>query len=301
MSGVTKGFLDETVLVSLDRIAPTRAITKDMLRSRKYRTILASVRDVGVIEPLAVFPDKGKRGASQYILLDGHLRMAALREIGEQQVLCLVSTDDESFTYNRRINRLSAVQEHKMIVRAIGRGVSQERIAVALDVDVKRVRERQNMLRDIVPEAVELLKDKMVGIQVFGLLRKMKPMAQIEAAEMMISANRYTVTYAKVLLAGMAPEKLVQPEKKTVLKGVSPEDIARMEREMERLQHEYRNVEETLGDTMFTLVVAKGYLNKLLKNDTVADYLDRHHGSLLGELRTVMDAIGADTRDLERE
>ena len=74
-----------------------------------------------------------------------------------------------------------------------------------------------------------------------------------------------------------------------------------MEREMERLQQEYRNVEDTLGDTMFTLVVAKGYLSKLLKNETIADYLVRHHGSMLGELRSVLDAVGADTRDLERE
>ncbi len=301
MSDIFKGFLDETVLVPLDRIAPTRALPKNIHRSRKYRTILASVRDVGIIEPLAVYPDKGEKDESGYILLDGHLRLAALHEIGEEKALCLVSTDDESFTYNRRINRISAIQEHKMIVQAIKRGVSQERIAVALDIDVRRVRERENMLHGIAPEAVELLKDKMVSIHVFGLLRKMKPLAQIETAEMMISANRYTLTYAKVLLAAMPPEKLLKPEKKADLKGISPEDIARMEREMERLQHEYRNVEETLGDTMFTLVVAKGYMNKLLKNETVADYLDRHHSSLLGELRTVMDAIGADTRDLERE
>lgn len=301
MSDVTKGFLDEMVTVPLDRIAPIRIITKDMLRSRKYLTILASIRDVGVIEPLAVFPDKGRQGASNYILLDGHLRLAALKEIGETQALCLVSTDDECFTYNRRVSRLSAVQEHKMIVRAIERGVSQERIASALNVDVRRIRERENMLRGIAPEAVELLKNKMVSIPVFMLLRKMKPMAQIEAAEMMISANRYTLTYAQVLLAGMPPEKLLKPEKKNILKDVSPDDIARMEREMERLQHEYRNVEETLGDTMFTLVVAKGYLNKLLRNDAVASYLDRHHGPLLGELRTVMDGIGADVRDTERE
>lgn len=301
MSGIGKGFLDEIVSVPLDRIAPTRALSKDIHKTRKFRTILASVRDVGIIEPLAVFPDKVEDGKPTYILLDGHLRLEALRQIGETETLCLVSTDDESFTYNRRVNRLSAVQEHKMIVKAIERGVSQERIAIALDVDVKRIRERQNMLRGIAPEAVELLKEKMIGIQVFGLLRKMKPMAQIEAVEMMISANRYTVAYTKVLLAGMPSEKLVTPEKKTVLQGVSPEDIARMEREMERLQQEYRNVEDNLGDTMFTLVVAKGYLSKLLKNDTIADYLNRHHGPMLGELRTVMDAVGADTSDLERE
>lgn len=301
MNAIGKGFLDEIVSVPLDRIAPTRPLSKDIHKTRKFRTILASVRDVGIIEPLAVFPDKGEGGMPNYILLDGHLRLEALRQIGENKTLCLVSTDDESFTYNRRVSRLSAVQEHKMIVKAIERGVSQERIAIALDVDVKRIRERQNMLHNIAPEAAELLKDKMIGIQVFALLRKMKPMAQIEAVEMMISANRFTVAYAKVLLASMPSEKLLSPDKKNVLKGVSPEDIARMEREMERLQQEYGNVEEVLGDTMFTLVVAKGYLSKLLKNDAIADYLNRHHGPMLSELRTVMDAVGADTRDLERE
>jgi len=301
MTAITKGFLDDTIQIHLDRIAPTRPLSQGLHRTRKYRTILASVKDVGIIEPLAVFPDSGSGKQKNFILLDGHLRLEALKQLGETEAICLVSTDDESFTYNRRVNRLSAVQEHNMIVKAIERGVSQERIAEALDVDIKRIRERQNMLRNIAPEAVELLKEKMVGVQVFGILRKMKPMAQIEACEMMMSANRYTVTYAKVLLAAMHPDKLVKPEKKNMLKGVSPEDIARMEREMERLQQEYRNVEDTLGDTMFTLVVAKGYLSKLLKNETIADYLDRHHGSMLGELRSVMDAVGADTRDLERE
>lgn len=301
MNAIGKGFLDEIVSVPLDRIAPTRPLSKDVHKTRKFRTILASVRDVGIIEPLAVFPDKGEGGMPSYILLDGHLRLEVLRQIGKTETLCLVSTDDESFTYNRRVSRLSAVQEHKMIVKAIERGVSQERIAIALDVDVKRIRERQNMLHNIAPEAAEMLKDKMIGIQVFALLRKMKPMAQIEAVEMMISANRFTVAYAKVLLASMPSEKLLLPDKKNVLKGVSPEDIARMEREMERLQQEYGNVEEILGDTMFTLVVAKGYLSKLLKNDAIADYLNRHHGPMLSELRMVMDAVGADTRDLERE
>ena len=42
------------------------------------------------------------------------------------------SFNDRSYTYNKRINRLAAVQEHRMIVRAVDRGVSEERIAEAL-------------------------------------------------------------------------------------------------------------------------------------------------------------------------
>ena len=52
---------------------------------------------------------------------------------------CLVSTDDEAFTYNKRISRLAAVQEHKMILRAIERGVPEEKIAKALNINVQSV------------------------------------------------------------------------------------------------------------------------------------------------------------------
>lgn len=40
-------------------------------------------------------------------MLDGHIRLAALRELGRREVPCLVATDDEAYTYNNRINRLS--------------------------------------------------------------------------------------------------------------------------------------------------------------------------------------------------
>ena len=43
--------------------------------------------------------DKGKR-----VLLDGHIRLISLRDLGYTEVACLESTDDESFTYNNRIN-----------------------------------------------------------------------------------------------------------------------------------------------------------------------------------------------------
>lgn len=39
---------------------------------------------------------------------------------------CLASTDDEAFTYNKRISRLAPIQEHRMILKAIERGVPEE-------------------------------------------------------------------------------------------------------------------------------------------------------------------------------
>ena len=288
-------FEDRTIRLPLEVILPTRALGKQIRETIKFKTILASVREVGVIEPLAVYPEgKGARQERTYLLLDGHLRFEALRAVGTSEAVCIVATDDESFTYNRQVNRLSAVQEHRMIMQAVSKGVPPERIARALDVDVARIHERRRLLEGIAPEAVDLLKERMVSRSVFGVLRKMKPMRQIEAAELMISANRFVLPYVKMLLAASRPEMLM--EEKTRRIGATPEDIARMERQLEKLYQDYKVDEDALGESMLVLVVAKGFIGRLLRNEALSVYLTRHHGHLMGELTSVMEAVASEVR-----
>jgi ParB-like chromosome segregation protein Spo0J len=51
-------------------------------------------------------PNKQKQ---EHLLLDGHLRELALKELGLNEAPCLFARDDETFTYNHRINGLSTV------------------------------------------------------------------------------------------------------------------------------------------------------------------------------------------------
>ena len=99
---------------------------------------------VGVIEPLVVYPETGKSGL--HTLLDGHVRLDVLHALGETTATCLVSTDDESCTYNHRVNRLAPIQEVRMILQAIEAGVPEERIAKALNVTPKTIRDSMNRL-----------------------------------------------------------------------------------------------------------------------------------------------------------
>ncbi len=90
-----------------------------------------------------------------------------LKSTGATEVRCLVATDDEAFTYNKRVNHLATVQEHFMIVQAIAKGVSEEKLAKVLNADIKHIRIRRTMLEGICPEVVDLLKDKSVSPQAF--------------------------------------------------------------------------------------------------------------------------------------
>ena len=120
------GFIPEPLLLPLSVVLPSRKTPDGLASSRKFKQILTSIETVGLIEPLSVGkPDR----TGHYILLDGHTRLVVLKQLGFDKAPCLVATDDESYTYNNRINRLSTVQEHVMIRRAVERGVSPQKLA----------------------------------------------------------------------------------------------------------------------------------------------------------------------------
>ena len=101
------GFIPEPLLLPLSDLLPSRKTPDGLVNSRKYKQILTSIDTVGVIEPLSVGkPDR----AGLYILLDGHARLVALKQLGFENAPCHDATDDESSTYNTRINRLSSIE-----------------------------------------------------------------------------------------------------------------------------------------------------------------------------------------------
>lgn len=68
----------------------------EIKRAVKYRQILTSVREVGLVEPPVVKQAPHKKGS--YFILDGHLRIEALRELGVQHVDCLVALEDDTYS-----------------------------------------------------------------------------------------------------------------------------------------------------------------------------------------------------------
>ncbi|AJZ59711.1 parB-like nuclease domain protein [Paraburkholderia fungorum] len=299
MSNVRHGFEAKVIELPLERIVASSPLAKGVLETMKYKTIFGSIAELGVIEPLAVFRSPRKLG--DYELLDGRLRLEALKELGRETAPCMVSTDDEGFTFNRHITRLSAIQEHKMIRAALAKGASEKRIAEVLRMDVRSIRERATLLDGVAPEAASILKNRQAAPKVFSVLKKMKPYRQIEAAEMMVAANKFTATYAEMILVATRSEALADGPKPKKKDEISPEDLAKMEGEMERLRQDCQAVEDEIGDTMLSLVVAKSFMARLLRNENIQGHLKRHHGDLLASLVSTMDAIAADNRVTERE
>ncbi len=289
MTSVTLGFVPEPLAVPLTCILPSRRTPMGITSTRKFKQICSSIDEVGLIEPLSVTQVDQQSG--NHTLLDGHIRLLALHDLGYEEAACLIATDDEAYTYNNRINRLSTIQEHFMIRRAIERGVSPERLARALSVDISQIVKKMNLLEGICPEAVDLLRDRQFSPEVARAIRKMRPTRQVECVELMIAANNVTVAYAEALLVATPAPRLIDGKKPAKLTGVTHEQMAKMEREMGNLQEQYKIVEQTYGQDVLNLVLAKGYLVRLLECEPVLTYLHRHQPDLLREFESIRDVV----------
>jgi hypothetical protein len=178
-----------------------------------------------------------------------------------------------------------------MILKAIKSGISEERIAKVLNIDIATIRQKRDLLNGICKETAEILKTKQLAPNVFPVLKKMKPMRQIEVAELLVTANNFSVPYTKALLAATPPDMLVEPDKHKTVDGLTPEQMARMTKEMESLQRDLKAIEESHGNQVLNLVMARGYLTKLFNNDRVTQYLNQRHSDLFTELQAILASM----------
>jgi hypothetical protein len=290
-------FETETIIIDINDIVPVKKLLPNILSGKKYKQILSSVKEVGIIEPPIVKSQNKSPNnkLNKYILLDGHVRVHILKELGHGQVNCIISKDDEAFTYNKYINRLAPVQEQQMILKAIERGVSEEKLAKALNIDISSLKRKRNLTNGICAEVVDLLKDKVTSAGIFDILKKMKPFKQIEVAKMMCETACFTMQYANALLQFAAPDQLLSPP--TNQKNARPIDEVRLstiQAEIDAIQKDFKAIEENYGMDVLNLTLAKSYLANLLSNAKVIKYLAGNHPEFLSQFQkiTEMNALG---------
>ena len=290
MSGPVKlAFEQETVSLPLAKILPTRSLTAADKASVAYKTVEASLQVVGMVEPLVVF----RQSDGTYILLEGHARLASLMASGAKVAECLVSTEDTALPYKQLVNHLSPIQANKMIMRALDAGVPEERLAKALDRPVSTIRMSRTVLKDICEEALELLKDKPIANAALRLFAQVQAPRQIEMAEIMSKMANYSKAYAAAMVSRTKPELLVEPNEKRPARP-KPEDLARMEAELETLERDILLIDDSHGRNVVNLTIARGYIKKLLENARIARYLAAKHGDLLTEFQRIREAASLD-------
>jgi ParB-like chromosome segregation protein Spo0J len=290
-AAVKLAFERETVTLPLAKILPTKTLSTSIKKGSTYKTVEASLAVVGMVELLVVF----RQSDDTYILLEGHSRLSALLASGAKTAECLVSTDDEKLTFKRHVSHIAPIQANKMIVKALDAGVPEQRLAKALNRPVATIRTSRTMLENICSEALELLKDKPINDAALRLFKHVKPLRQIEMAELMNKMANYGKGYAAAIVSRTKEDLLAEPGNVKRPARPKPEDLARMEVEMQALERDILLIDDSYGKNMVNLTIARGYVKKLLENAKVVRYLAAKHGDLLTEFQRVQEAASLET------
>ena len=151
-----------------------------------YQRIEASLRAVGLIEPLIVY-DQG----DIYEILDGRLRYEILLEMGVETVPCLVWKEREAFTANRMVNHISAAEEMRMLRKSLEE-LDEKTIAGALGLAGIAHRLNDRLLKQLEPQVVKAFEAGKISRPCAAELTHVKPERQAEILELMESCNDHS-------------------------------------------------------------------------------------------------------------
>lgn len=277
-------FGNRCIEMEVAQLLPSRLLPNNVKLSKKYKQIVFSIQEIGLVEPIVICI---LNSGTILKILDGHLRVEAFKELGIAHIPCLLAPDEESYTYNKHVNRLSVLQEQKMLKKAIKSGVSIERLSLILGITPKTLQDKFKLLDGICGEVTTLLADKHIPQASFEVLKKMKPSRQIEVVTIMVNLNNFSRQFALSLLHTTNPELLINPKNKNT-NGVSAQKrLERLEKEMASVHVETQKLEEHYAANSLKLIVIRNHIRKLLDNAKILHWLIDNKPDYLIQLKKI--------------
>ncbi|VAC35691.1 plasmid partitioning protein RepB C-terminal domain-containing protein [Enterobacter hormaechei] len=280
---IKQSFLNEFMQLDVYKLIPSKPLIHNIKNSIKYQQITTSIAELELVEPILVYFDKKE---NEIRILDGHLRVEAMKELGIEKAACIISTLDDTFTPNKHVNHMNPIQEYKMIKKALTK-VSVEKLSAVLGISVDNIIGKTNLLTGIDPIVISLLSDKPVPRTTFSILRKMKPIRQIEAVESMIGFDNYSRGLAVSMLDN-TPEHLLAKEIKQPLKNnQAKQAMRRLEREMSVTKEETSKIKNEYGANTLKFSIARSYIDSLLSSPKILHWFLENEPQYLTELKNI--------------
>ena len=257
---------------------------KGEISSREYTRIASSIRSVGLIEPIVVFPENG-----QFTILDGYQRYKILLEMGVERVPCIIWNEREAFTGNRMVNRLSHAQEMRMLRKSLEE-LDEKTIATAFGITGIGHRLNESLLKQLHPSAAKAFETGKMAKNCARELRYVRPERQQEILEMMESCNDFSLPFVRGLIvktplskrAKLAPNAF-SPWEKAEKKN---DDLLKRLQDVEEKQDFYAGLYRQYSYNLLKLII---YVRSLLSNERVHVFLREHHPDLLKAFQEVID------------
>jgi hypothetical protein len=271
--------------VPIIRLRPLRdrKVTK-----REYDKILASIKAIGLIEPLVVYAE-----GDDCVILDGVQRYRALLELGVETVPCILGKRREAFTGNRMVNRVSPVQENRMIEKSLEE-LDEQTIAAALGLSGIGHRMKKTLLKHLHPDVATAFDQGQITRTCAMELTHVKPQRQKDILSAMEGYKDTSLAFIRTLILKTPPplretgrRRKHDPWNKTAHRK---NNLLKKLADAEQKHDFYSRLYKQYTIDLLRLAI---YARALLTNTRVRKYLDQHHPEIVSRFETII----ADARE----
>jgi len=251
-----------------------------------FKRLIASIRAVGLIEPLCVYKD-----GDHFNILDGYLRYLACMELGIEVVPCLVYKTKEAYSFNKMVNRLSPIQENRMLRKSL-EVLDEKTISRALGLGSLAERMKKALISKLAPEVVKEWDAGRINKSCAVSLAFVKQERQIVILNDMAKAGDFTPAFARAMVI-RTPARL---RAKFPANSKNPWD---QEDKKQELLKSLNEVEERFDfySGLYRQYVADllklcVYIRKLVTNERVRALMESKHPEVLKAFNTILFEAG---------
>jgi len=268
--------------IPIGELVPLNTRDINFKSNRDYLRVLATVRAVGLIAPVAVY-----RENDRYVILNGYLRYKVCEELGAKTVPCLVFKDKDAYTFNRMVNSLSHFQEMRMLETSCKK-VDEGTLAHVFGMKSIRYRLAPTLLKQLHPQVAKAFENEHLGRNSCKDLTAVLPERQLEILREMKSKQNYGLSFLRALILG-TPDQQMNPSKTPPTKWAK--DPAKRDQLVARLdeaarQHDFYSASYRRYST--DLLKMCFYVRQFLTNPTLAAYLEAHQPEVFGNLTRIV-------------
>jgi ParB-like chromosome segregation protein Spo0J len=250
--------------IALTQLKPVHTRNLDLNKNPGFRKILATIKAVGLIEPVAVYPSNDE---GIYLILDGYLRYKACQQLGVASVPCIIYQESQAYSFNKNVNRLTAPQEIRMLRKSL-ETIDEVKIAKTFGL--------KSFEQDVLTRACALE------------LAAAVPERQTEILAEMKSIGNYSPSFCRSLIL---QTPMAQRINKRRLRRPWTEDEQRKQDMISRLQNvekEHDFYSSLYRKYSADLLRIAFYVRKLVTNPKIEAYLKSHHQEVLERFTVII-------------
>lgn len=268
--------------VALEKLVPLNEREIDLKKNRGYKKILSSISSIGLIEPLCVYQENG-----HYVILDGYLRYKALEHIGVDTAPCIVYATKESYTFNRMVNQLSAVQESRMLRESL-KTIDQRTIADVFGVKSIQYHLGNDLLKQLDQKIISAVDQDVLSRRCAKELTYVKRPRQVEILKEMEKNEDYSISFVRAMVI-----KTPDSKRNTTKKDRKPwQDHSERKQELvnklEAVQKRYDFYTNLYRQYSADLLKLYIYVRKLVTHEKVHTYLDINCPDVLEQFESIV-------------